>query len=254
MPTARFGLAAVAVNGKIYAIGGRNYGTNTVFNLVEVYDPSTNTWTSASSPNPPAPAPTARTGLGAVAVSGKIYAFGGINNTNTVLNTVEVYDPSTNTWSTTTPAGQPLATMVTARYAFGAATVNGQIYAIGGNVNGVTTNSAEAYNPSTNTWSEVFFPPTSRQNLAAATLNGKIYAVGGDSVGNNPSPNAGTTVEVYDTSSKTWSQAASLLTAHDGTAATDANGFIYVIGGAGVGFNTVEQYQTPVTVYTFIKN
>ncbi|MDR1993133.1 MAG: hypothetical protein LBQ98_06545 [Nitrososphaerota archaeon] len=57
----------------------------------------------------------ARSNLGAVAVEGKIYALGGIvshyqgygNNTFTVLDTNEVYDPVTNHWEYRTPMPLP---------------------------------------------------------------------------------------------------------------------------------------------------
>ncbi len=46
MPTARQELASAVLNGKIYVIGGLNAdGIST--NTVEVYNPATNTWTSA---------------------------------------------------------------------------------------------------------------------------------------------------------------------------------------------------------------
>ena len=44
MPTARADLAACAVNGEIYVIGG---GWGPFLSTVEVYDPSTNTWSTA---------------------------------------------------------------------------------------------------------------------------------------------------------------------------------------------------------------
>ncbi len=93
MPTARWDLAAVAVGGKLYAIGGWDPISQTPLSVVEVYDPSTNAWTTKS------PMPTARTGLVAGDVNGKIYVFGG-NDGFKPLFTLEVYDPVTDTWST----------------------------------------------------------------------------------------------------------------------------------------------------------
>jgi len=108
MPTARDFLAAAAVNGKIYAIGGMTSNfVSGVVSTVEVYDPATYTWITA--------APTLSTDLTvAGAVNGKIYA----------ISLGEVYDPATNTWSTAAP--MPTAT----GSALGVADVNGLIYAI----------------------------------------------------------------------------------------------------------------------------
>src|SRR6266852_5749536 len=51
MPTARYQFVATAVNGKIYAIGGFTDGG--MVNYVEVYDPSSNSWsTTATVVNP----------------------------------------------------------------------------------------------------------------------------------------------------------------------------------------------------------
>src|SRR5262249_55428150 len=46
MPTALQDLATAALNGKIYATGGYA-SSGTQKNIVEFYDPATNTWTSA---------------------------------------------------------------------------------------------------------------------------------------------------------------------------------------------------------------
>jgi N-acetylneuraminic acid mutarotase len=104
MPTARLGLAAAVLNGKLYAIAGAQPDpnndpydpTNVVISFaVEVYDPATNTWTSA------APIPTGHFGGEARVLNGKIYVVGGSLSINFVLNTnIDIYDPTTNSWST----------------------------------------------------------------------------------------------------------------------------------------------------------
>jgi len=220
MPTARDALAAVGLNGKIYAIGG--YG-NGFLNTVEVYDPSSNSWGAAAS------MPTARNSLAAVALNGKIYAIGGYGNG--FLNTVEVYDPSSNSWT-------GVASMPTARNALAAVVLNGMIYAIGGYGTGYL-NTVEVYNPSSDSWSAAASMPTARNSLAAVALNGKIYAIGGydnDYL---------STVEVFDPISKSWSAAASMPAARSGLAADAPNGKIYAIGGSsyGVKLNTIGVYD-----------
>jgi len=206
--------AAVALNGRIYAIGG-SQGFGSSLNTVEVYDPSSNSWRSSNDPpgtaGAPAPMPTARYELAVAAVNGKIYGIGGHGGPNQELNTVEAYDPATNTWSTdvevVSPKGVvlhiPLAPMPTARSDLAAAAVNGKIYAIGGF--GGLLNTVEVYDPATNRWTAAANLPTARYSLAAADANGLIYAVGGTSATATPS-------------------------------------------------NTTEQYSPPVTIYTFIKN
>src|SRR5579859_5824547 len=99
-----------------------------------------------------APMPTARDGVGVAAGSdGRIYAIGGVQRPgNTVLNTVEAYDPVTNSWSEAAP-------LPTARAYLTAVTgSDGRIYALGGHDNeGMDFATVEAYSPATNTWTTV---------------------------------------------------------------------------------------------------
>ncbi|MFI5202552.1 MAG: kelch repeat-containing protein, partial [Candidatus Kapaibacterium sp.] len=81
----------------------------------------TGTWSTASSTGF-----TARTDFATAAVNGKIYVIGGAKG-NTNLSTMNVYDPSTDTWSTPTTTGT-----FTPRWSLGAAVVGGKIYVMGG--------------------------------------------------------------------------------------------------------------------------
>lgn len=114
--------AATGSNGRIYAIGGDN--RQGYVGPVEEYDPTTNTWTVKAS------LPTLRDALGVAAASnGKLYAVGGTSDVNgglVVRNTVEEYDPTTDTWRTR-------ASIRDAReYPGVAAATNGKLYVIGG--------------------------------------------------------------------------------------------------------------------------
>jgi N-acetylneuraminic acid mutarotase len=119
-PHARIAYGIGVVNGRIYMIGGWGYGGST--NLNEEYDPQTDSWTTKT------PMPTARNSLAVAVVNNKIYAIGGATDFNPMtnnLNTVEEYDPSTDTWST-------IQAMPTQRSMLGAVAVNNRIYSIGG--------------------------------------------------------------------------------------------------------------------------
>jgi hypothetical protein len=79
--------------------------------------------------------------LRAAVVNGKIYAIGGLDTSNVLSSTVEVYDPATDTWATAAP-------MLTARQYLGVADVNGLIYAVGGRSPlGPLLNALEQYSP-----------------------------------------------------------------------------------------------------------
>ncbi|MEQ1531088.1 MAG: DNRLRE domain-containing protein, partial [Methylococcales bacterium] len=125
------------------------------------------------------------------------------------------------------------------------ATVNGKIYAIGGQtaVTGVASNAVEEYDPATKTWatkSSVNF--TARSNAAAAVVNNKIYVFGGTTDGIN----AVNKNQVYDPNTDTWSTLSNMPVAKMYLAAAVANNIIYTIGGATnstTAQNTVNAYD-----------
>jgi N-acetylneuraminic acid mutarotase len=226
MPTARRFLAAVALDGQIYALGGGPPFRN----AVERYDPETNTWTSLG------PMPTARAALAAATAKCPpprdegvcIYAIGGFNGH--ALTTVEAYDPSTDTWQAVAPLPSPQAGTP------GAATgLDGKIYLMGG-VDGVdTVDSVEVYDPEVDTWCTRAPLPTARRFLGGTTgPDGTIYAVGGTCCGLN-FPGTGNmldTVETYDPNADNWTSIVSMFTARGAVGvAGGLDGRIYAIGG-----------------------
>jgi len=93
MPTARLGLAAATGrHGIIYALGGStSLSGRTIVPTVEAYDQKTGSWSAA------APMPTPRRYLmAATDRQGRIYAAGGAL-AGVIRNTVESYDPATET-------------------------------------------------------------------------------------------------------------------------------------------------------------
>jgi N-acetylneuraminic acid mutarotase len=106
------------VDGKIHVIGGRmdNFHFNT--GLHHVYDPAKDSWDER------APMPTARSGHGAVWLSGRIFVMGG-EGTRRVFAQNEAYDPKTDSWAAHAP-------MLTARHGLGAVSIGDTIYVAGG--------------------------------------------------------------------------------------------------------------------------
>jgi N-acetylneuraminic acid mutarotase len=97
MPTARNGLAVAVVNNRIYAIGGAtdfNPWTNNL-NVVEEYDPATDTWRTVQS------MPTSRSLMSAASIGTSIYVIGGTNGEDLLgtitdaLGTNEVFSVQT---------------------------------------------------------------------------------------------------------------------------------------------------------------
>jgi len=224
IPRPRYGLAAAAVNGKIYVVGGMadivgSIGTQEVSDNDE-YDPATDTWRSVAA------MPTPRASLIVVAVNGMIYAIGGgVPNVND-LATNERYDPATDIWVTKAP-------MPAARSQMAAAAVNSMIYVIGGSVAGNLRATNEVYFPAKNKWTAMAPMPTARHGLAVAAVTGMIYALGGSN-SSPSSPGSGGTLdtnEAYNTTTDIWVTKAPMPTARVGLAAATTNGKVYVIGG-----------------------
>ncbi len=122
LPTPRFALSALVVDGKILAMGGVAFkpeGFNN-FTVIEIYDSDTNSW--SASPEFALPWPAA--GLGAAAAKEKLYIFGGYSDDD-IHNRTSCYDFKTSTWTATAPVPAPVAAM-------GVCTINDTIYSVGG--------------------------------------------------------------------------------------------------------------------------
>ncbi|HLA80106.1 MAG TPA: kelch repeat-containing protein [Thermoleophilia bacterium] len=171
MPTPRQAPAAAMVDGILYVVGGFNDAGFTL-PTVEAYNPVTDTWTTK------APMPTPRLALALAVVNRAIYALGGLFDapptTRLFLQTVEAYDPLTDTWTTK-------AQMPTPRFGLAAGIINEKIYVVGGKESDSSNPLAtvSVYDPSTNTWAAGNAMPTARWLLAAETIDEKLYAVGG---------------------------------------------------------------------------
>ncbi|NMB99734.1 MAG: hypothetical protein GYA35_05570, partial [Thermoanaerobaculaceae bacterium] len=174
MPTGRYICTAVEVGGKIYVMGGRQLtaSTNPV-NVNECYDPATDTWTTKAA------MPNAIRGHSAVGANGKIYVMGG--NTGAYTDVVNIYDPSSNAWS----SGPKLP----AKVAYGGAVYSSSknaIYYVGGVKSSATSSSNFVgkifkLDLSTNSWdsgTEMTYK-TAYFGIAANGDGSKIYIVGG---------------------------------------------------------------------------
>src|SRR2546422_996486 len=176
-----------------------------------------------------APMPTGRQGMGVGVANGVLYAIGGFSihytatggysSSESILATVEAYDPVANSWTTKAP-------MPTSRYGLAVDVVNGVLYAVGGIGGGNTLlGTVEAYDPSTNSWTTKVPVPTPRANLAAGVVNGVLYAVGGYSADHME------TVGVYDPAANGWTTRGPLLTSRYGLAVGVVNRVLYAVGG-----------------------
>ncbi|MBM3235608.1 hypothetical protein FJZ31_04850 [Candidatus Poribacteria bacterium] len=186
MPVSRTQMATVALDGKIYAIGGFNsvYIPPVIHSIVQVYDPATDTWTRK------ADMPTARAEAAACVMDGRIYVSGGHIDVEleSCVSTVEVYDPATDTWT-------QASDMPWARRAHSASVVDGKMYLVGG-VNwemielflegkidegklDESFSTIDVYDAATDTWTTAADLPTPRCYHDDAVVDGRIYVIGG---------------------------------------------------------------------------
>jgi len=150
MPTARDHLTAQAVNGKFYAIAGRNGGITNVQGPTEEFDPETSAWRTR------APIPVVRGGLGSGVINGRIIVFGGEGNSGRPEQTFQEnheYDPATDTW-------RALAPMPTPRHGLYGISLEGRIFVPGGGpvIGGSYSNVHEAF----------YLPPSQSPALTTA--------------------------------------------------------------------------------------
>jgi N-acetylneuraminic acid mutarotase len=177
MPTSRGGATAQVIDGLIYVVGGLD-GTGASLATVDVYDPGADTWDVA------APMSTRRDNPGSAVLDGALYVFGGRTRNadgieiNGTLATVEMYDPTTDTWIDRAP-------MPTGRRTVVVGTLSARAQVIGGErtPGGDTFPQNEEYDPVTDTWRSLASMLTPRHGAAGATIDGVVYVAGGGPAG-----------------------------------------------------------------------
>jgi N-acetylneuraminic acid mutarotase len=104
--------AVTGNNGKIYVFGGRTSTSGGLSDLVQIYSPSSNSWSFGKS----MPIPKNQFGT-FLNNDGRIYIIGGkasyYNNSGPFYHTVEIYNPSANTWSVGPALIAPVGEMAT---------------------------------------------------------------------------------------------------------------------------------------------
>ncbi|HEY3876583.1 MAG TPA: kelch repeat-containing protein, partial [Candidatus Kapabacteria bacterium] len=177
---------------KIYTLGGYDAESPGDLDVFEVFDPSTNRWSTPKTKGSFTP----HGAFTANVVNGKIYAIGGFNDRGArghrVIGDVEVFDPQTNTWSTPKTTGT-----FRARLLHTSGVVGNKIYIVGGTPNMVeplAKDIVQVFDPATNAWSTptttgTFTP---RSYLSASVVDNKIYTMGGQDTSR-----VYNTVEVY---------------------------------------------------------
>ncbi len=222
--------ATLLLDGKVLVAGGLaelTPGVISTLDSAELYDPTTNSWSTTASMSTPRSRHTAT-----LLLDGRVLVAGGRIQFGESLATAELYDPSTGTWS-------PTGSMTSARDNFKAVLLsNGRVLVMGG----VSFNfppkqgpfllkSAEIYDPQTGTWSAAQKMSNARLGHEATLLaDGRVLVTAGANSGGHCMFTP--TAEVYDPQSDSWTNTIPMSTARGfHVAALLADGSVLVAGG-----------------------
>ena len=156
--------------------------------------------------------------------NGKLYLMGGYPPNRVSARTVQIYDIATDSWvygpQLPLPNNHGMA-----------ASVNGKIYLIGGQLNaddppGTTSyvNTVYELDPAVGVWVTKAPMPTARSSAVAVALDGKIYVAGGRLP-------QGSDFAVYDPAANTWEVLPNLPTQRNHFTGAAINGRIHYVGG-----------------------
>lgn len=220
MPNATQETTPIALNGKIYIVGGFDT-SGRPSRQVQIYTPATNSWSTG------AQLPRAMHHIGIAAANGKLYLLGGYSTNAagdsayyTPTNFAYEYDPSANSWTAKAP-------LPVARGAHVALTYQGKIYLLGG-IDIINNGSPrnDIYDPATNTWSTGASLPTVRDHVSGVVLDSLLYVISGGSIHQNTK-----TVEAYSPVTNLWHTFPDILLERHAPAVGAVKGKIYLAGG-----------------------
>ncbi len=230
LPEGRSDAIAAIVDGRLLVAGGRTTSspaaagdawTSRFRGVVPATGPFAEDpgWLSTASPG------VSRRGACAVTAGGRVYVLGGFDGGGAPLDTMEVFDPAADTWSSA-------PSMPTARGNFGAVEAEGKIYAFGGETSsGAKTGVCEVYDLTSGAWETSVFDamnaPRSHFGYGLEPEYGRIYAFGGE----RPGPVLTAWSERYDPAADQWLYVATGPTAVKGPLCLLVDRRLHLFGG-----------------------
>ncbi|MEZ4450372.1 MAG: kelch repeat-containing protein [Nannocystaceae bacterium] len=158
--------AAVAIDRRIFVIGGFDTTTNIPSDRVMVFDLDRGEWSEST----PLPAP--RGGHAAAVLDGEIHVLGGGNQRSTLADH-DVFDPTAGAW-------RPRAPLPRSEGSPAAVVHRGVLHAIGGRSGPADFGAVDRYDAAADRWTEgPPIPP--RATVGAALVCGELHVFGGES-------------------------------------------------------------------------
>jgi N-acetylneuraminic acid mutarotase len=217
-------VASPLLDGRILVVGGQS---GVPYNNADIYDSAQAKWLPAQHMIKERMVASAT-----LLTNGKVLVAGGQGKNSTpenpgdFLNTAELYDPASNTWSET-------GAMHDARANHTATLLpSGQVMVVGGQNKDLALDSVEYYNPSSGTWTVGRHLNIARFAHTATLLqNGKVLVVGG--AGKDDFSGALKSTEIYDPNGGSWWTTSGMLddSREYHTATLLANGSVLIVGG-----------------------
>jgi N-acetylneuraminic acid mutarotase len=213
MPTGRAGLALVAFEGKIFAMGGVK-GNNQATRTVEIYDPATSSWSEGASTL------VAAGNVSGAILDNKIYVPGGCSNDGKAVDSVGIYDPVADIWS----KGSPLPA---ARCGYGLATYDGKLYLFGGWNGSAFEDTVFQFSPADNRWQVLeSLMPRPAGYVGATALADTIYIAGGYDGQNELNQ-----TYAFNPETGQWLEKAPLLEQRGGLGLISSGDSLFAVGG-----------------------
>jgi N-acetylneuraminic acid mutarotase len=206
LPQPVAGYMAGVVNGRLFIIGGSYWLDQKKHrrDLVQVFDPATNTWTNAAA----LPAP--RSDAASATMGRDIYCFGGVTEDDARTDALVLHRGK---WTAV-----PGATLPAPRLYSVAVVSSGYIYVLGGMSKlgdyQTVTNTFWRWHPGTNGWEVLApLPGPGRINHAMTEIDGSIYVFGGATTGPQDVENLRDAYK-YDLTTQKWSRLSDLTVAN----------------------------------------
>lgn len=193
LQTPRDDFVTAVVDGEIWVLGGMTGDRGNRLTSIEVYDPSTQVWTTSD-----VEMPVGLASFEGAAVGDRIFVFGGLDASSRPTDFSAVLDTSTGTWRRLSPLPH-------ARYAHTVTLHEGRIHVIGGESVAGAVPEVDVFDTASMTWSSGTPMPLARGSHDTVSTPAALYVLGGWLDG-GPSR----LVQVYEPSTGTWTDGPAL--------------------------------------------